>query len=295
MSRAHELVAAFDKFIRSYRREEMEEAITLQEEITPLLLEVLERIAANPEEYANEDHFAENYAVTLLAHFREERAHLPIIRAFSIPDEQRIVIWGDMLTENLPALLCRTSGGDYTHVLEMIRNRDAYEFLRASAIEALKLGVACGHLSRERGLELFRELMDERLAEPGSYFWGGLVCELLDLHATELRDDIHGLYEKGLVHEGHVSLNNVESAFSRDFDTAMTELGDTLEWRMPEDTHGYISWFACFREDDDGFDDFDDEPLTLHDASQLKAQKKIKDKNRNKRKMAKKSKRKNRR
>lgn len=287
MSRAHELIAAFDDFSGRYLKDEIEEAIILQEEITPLLLELLERIAAKPVEYADEEHFAENYAVTLLGHFREERAHLPVIRAFSIPDEQREQIWGDMLTETLPALLCRTSGGKYTHVLEIIRNRDAYEFLRTAALEALKLGVACGHVAREKGLELFRELMDESLAEPGDYFWGSLVCDLLDLHAVELRDQIDELYEKELVHEGHVSPYDVEAAFARDFDTAMKRLEETVEWRMPEDPHKYIAWFACFREDDTS--------IRHAEVSPLKSQKKAKEKERSKRKMAKKSKRKNRR
>jgi len=46
MTRAEELIALFDRFPTTYLEQEVEEAITLQEEITPLLLEVLERIAA---------------------------------------------------------------------------------------------------------------------------------------------------------------------------------------------------------------------------------------------------------
>ncbi len=155
MSRAEELVATFDDVTGNYKREEMEEALTLREEITPLLLAILDDLAAEPERYAAGNHHAEIYAVALLAHFRETRAHLPIIRAFSIPDEQREYLWSDMLTETLPALLCRTSGGDYTQILKIVRNRDAYEFLRSSAMEAIKLGVACGDLSREEGIALF--------------------------------------------------------------------------------------------------------------------------------------------
>ena len=93
MSRAEELVAAFDDFAGNYRREETEEALTLQEEITPLLLAILDDLTADPERYAAGDLYAETYAAALLAHFRETRAHLPIIRAFSLPDEQREYIW----------------------------------------------------------------------------------------------------------------------------------------------------------------------------------------------------------
>lgn len=287
MSRAEELIAAFDEFTGRYKREEMEEAITLQEEITPLLLNILEEVIADPQGYADELHHAETYAVALLAHFREEKAHLPIIRAFSIPDEPRDYIWGDMLTETFPAVLCRTSGGDYTHVMALIRNRNAYEFTRASAMEAIKLGMLCGHLTRKECLALYESLFEERLAEPGDFFWGSLVCDLLDLHAVELREKIDALFDKGFIYEGEVSLEDVEQSFSVGYEEAMRRLDDKREWRLPEDLHDYVSWFACFSE----------KPSTglLQAPSPLKAQKKQKEKDRNKRKQAKQSKRKNRR
>lgn len=287
MSRAKELVAAFDEFIGKYRREEVEEALTLQEEITPLLIAILEDIAANPVCYADEDHHAEAYAVALLAHFREKKAHLPIIRAFSIPDEQRDYIWGDMLTETLPALLCRTAGGDYSAIMGIIRNRDAYEYLRASALEALKLGIACGDLSREEGIVLFASLFDETLANPEDYFWSSLVMDLLDIYPEELIAEIRALYAKGFVFEGEIPLKEVEEVMAEGRDAALAELQKTLDWRLPEDIHRYISWFACFRKN---------EPTTpSQPISPLKTQRKNKEKSRTKRKQAKASKRKNRR
>ena len=89
MSRTNELIAAFDVVSGKYLRGEVEEEVSLQEEITPLLINILEEISADPTHYIDEGHTAELYAVALLAHFRETKAHLPIIRAFSIPDEQR--------------------------------------------------------------------------------------------------------------------------------------------------------------------------------------------------------------
>jgi hypothetical protein len=126
MTQAEKLIAIFDIYDGRYRREEMEEALTLREEITPFLLRILENIISDPIRYTEDNHYAETYAVALLAHFREKQAHIPIIRAFSIPDKQRDFIWGDMLTETLPALLCRTAGGDYSHIIEIIRDREAY-------------------------------------------------------------------------------------------------------------------------------------------------------------------------
>ena len=56
MSRAIELIAAFDAIPGKYLRDEMEEAVSLQEEITPFLIDILEKIAADPEHYIDEGH-----------------------------------------------------------------------------------------------------------------------------------------------------------------------------------------------------------------------------------------------
>ncbi len=286
MSRAIELVAAFDAIPGKYLRDEMEEAVSLQEEITPLLIDILEKIAADPEHYIDEGHTAEIYAVALLAHFRETKAHIPIIRAFSVPDEQRDYIWCDMLTETLPALLCRTAGGDYSAVMEIIRSRDAYEYLRASAMEALKLGIASGDLPRGKGMELFATLFDETLADPEEYFWASLVMDLLDLYPEELVSEIRDLFAKGFVFQGEVSLKNVEDEMADGRDKAMEKLKQQVVWSLPDDVHEYISNFACFR----GVD----EKVPVRHGSPANAQKKQKKKERSNRKKAKVSKRKNR-
>jgi len=286
MSRAKELMAAFDVVSGKYLRDEMEEAVSLQEEITPILINILEDISADPVRYIDEGHTAELYAVALLAHFREKKAHLPIIRAFSIPDEQRDYIWCDMLTETLPVLLCRTAGGDYSAVMEIIRNRDAHEYLRTSAMEALKLGIASGDLPRDKGMAMFATLFDETLAEPEEYFWASLVTDLLDLYPEELISEIRDLFAKGLVFQGEVSLKNVEDEMVEGRDKSMEKLKQQVVWSLPDDVHEYISNFACFR----GVD----EKVPAGHESPVKAQKKQKKQERSNRKKAKVSKRKNR-
>ena len=286
MSRTNELIAAFDAVPKKYLREEMEEAVSLREEITLLLIAILDEIVVDPVRYFEEGHTAEIYAVALLAHFRETKAHIPIIRAFSIPDEQRDYIWSDMLTETLPALLCRTAGGDYSAVMEIIRNRDANEYLRTSALEALKLGIASGDLPRDKGMALFATLFDESLADLEDYFWASLVMDLLDLYPEELISEIRDLFAKGFVFQEEVSLKNVEDEMAEGRDKAMEKLRQLVVWSLPDDVHGYISGFACFR-------GIEEKPQVKH-GSPVNAQKKQKQKERSNRKKAKVSKRKNR-
>jgi uncharacterized protein DUF1186 len=283
--RALELVEIFDWLDGTYKREEVEEALTLRNEITPLLIRVLEDVVADPQTYADEERFAHNYAVAILAHFEEPSAHLPIIKAFSLPREQLDWIWGDMVTERLPALLCRTAGGNYDAVKTLVLNREAEEFVRASAMESVMLAVARGELSRDEAISFYATLFDESLAESDDYFWSAIVGDLLDLYPGELIQEIRGLYDKGLAREGDISRSEIEEVMDDGLENALAKLPEKLSWRIPDGVHSYISWFACFHEHEQGAAAAN--PL-------FREQKKKKEKARIKRKQSKAAKRKNR-
>ena len=284
--RARELVDLFDSGWDEYLREEVEEALTLREEITPLLLDILEKISADPAKYAAEDHFSQNYGVALLAHFREPKAHLPLIKAFNLPQEQLDLIWGDMVTESFPGLACRTAHGDYAAIQELVLDRNAYEFLRGAAMECIVLAVARGEMSRDEALVFYASLMaDETLAEPDDYFWSGIVTDLLDLYPGDLINGINDLYAKGYISEGEISVPEIDKVMADGLERTLAQLPERLAWRVPEDVHKYISWFACFRPDE--------QRVVPASQSILASLKKKKAKSKVKRKQAKAAKRRN--
>lgn len=285
--RAAELVELFDTIWDVYLHDEVDEAITLQEEITPLLLDILHQVVADPQKYADEEHFANNYAVTLLAHFREPKAHLPILKAFNLPQEQLGLIWGDMVTEKFPALACRTAHGNYDAIKEIVLDKGAYEFLRASAMECIVLAVAMGEISRDDALSYYESLLnDDTLADPDDFFWSGIAGDLMDLYPGELLERIRELYAKGYISENEISVQELDNVMAAGLEGAIEKLPARLAWRVPEDVHKYISWFACFRENKR-----ETKPAVQSNHSPLN---KKKEKSRVKRKQAKSSKRKNR-
>ena len=71
-----------------YKRQQIDAAIELKEEITPYLIKILKKVLTNPAEYIeNEDNYDHIYALFLLGHFMEHRAHQIIAELFSLPDE----------------------------------------------------------------------------------------------------------------------------------------------------------------------------------------------------------------
>lgn len=288
-TRVEELLEKFDCYDGVYKRAEMEEALTLREEITPHLIGILEAIADDPTRYNPEEHYANVYAVALLAHFQEPAAHLPIIRAFCIPKEQREDLWGDMVTETLPTLLVQTCDGSLDAIKELILDKEAPEYVRGAAVEAMIYAVAKGMAGREEVIAFLSSLFTGTEAEADSFFWSNVVCAISDLHPAEAMPVIIKAFEDGLIDPGYVGIHNVEQDLARDREEVLAELQARVEHRVSQDVHNYLSWFACFQENKN----VSAPPPPINGA--LKEQQNKKKKNRAKSKQAKKTRKKNRR
>jgi hypothetical protein len=271
--RIKQIISAFDHFDGNYKKSEMEEALTLKDEITPHLIRILEELAENPRAYAEGEHYANVYAVALLAYFQEPKAHLPIIRAFCIDDEEREILWGDTVTETLPALLFLTCGGSLDAIKGLVLNRDTYVFTRGSGLEALAYAVARGAVSREEIVDFLSGLFTGTEDEAGSDFWSSVASTIADLHPGESMEIIRRAYEDGLIYDDFIELEDIEKDAASDREEVLN--------------HDYLSWFSCFREPEDR----GHEPL----KEQIKAQKNKKNSKQSRKKMAKASKRRNRR
>jgi len=291
------LIQAFDVFDKTYKRAELEEAIDLREEITPHLISILEKVADDPEGYIADESFGNIYASALLSHFREPRAHHSLIRAFSLNRTQINAIWGDISTETFPAMLLNTCGGSMADIQELVRNRDADEYVRASAMTAITFAVASGVISRRDALAFFATLFDRSLAEEDSYFWQGLIYAIEAIEGIELSKEVRALAADELVSYGEVAPWLLEGEqldlFVSESEKELKNLKRELALRVPKDIHGYCSWFGCFQEELP-YREFDDNNYFAPELKERNTDRKKKDKSRKKRKQAKQSKRKNR-
>jgi hypothetical protein len=289
-SRAEELIKEFDLFNGIYKREAVEEALTLREEITPHLLRILGEVATDPDRYAEEGHYANVYAASLLAHFQEPAALEPIIRAFCIPGDPREEIWGDMVTETLPALLLQTCNGRLDPIKTLILDRTVYEYVRGAAIKALAYAVVRRLAPREEVVEFLSSLFSGTEADEDSDFWGDVACTLCDLHPEEAMPVLRQAFDDELIWPGFVNLENIERDLAHGREAQLASLATEADYRIPTDIHQYLSWFACFNPKK-----ADRQPSPPSSANIRKQQQKAKSANRTKNKAAKKARKKNRR
>lgn len=246
------LMHKFDQLSDTYLRDEVEEALSQQGTLTPLLVALIEEVGKNPLVYSLQQRNAHVYAASLLSHFGEPAAHVPLIRAFSIPEEQLVEFWGDMTTETLPTLLYRTCNGSTVAIMELVANRSVDQFVRCAAMEALSYVVAFHPDRRAEVIRFLQGLFTGEEADRESYFWGNLTATLCDLHPGESMEIIRKAWVAGVIHKEFIDLENVEEANRQTPEEATEKLQAWVKARMPADVHGYISWFAEFHQDELG-------------------------------------------
>ena len=115
------VVTALENFDGKYKRAEIDYALAHQEEIAPLLMDILRKVLNDPQKYAdNEDYFGHIYALVLLGYFKDTAAHDLIIQMSSLSDELIDELYGDFAFENFGTALYQTSGGSMEKIKKFI-------------------------------------------------------------------------------------------------------------------------------------------------------------------------------
>jgi hypothetical protein len=295
-----EILEAFKIFDGIYKREQVDAAIELKEKITPFLIEILEKVLADPDTYLeNDDLYDHIYSFMLLGHFRETKAHDVIIDLFSLPGEIPHDLFGDLTTSDLPIILLRTCGGSIERIKSMAANKDVDDYCRISALNAMAYAVVEGIASREEVISFYGTLFTGNETDEDSDFWGLLANFVCDLYPEELMDTIKKAYDNELIFSGIIRYKDFQNALEDGKEKCLERLKTDLERRSLDDIHDSMSWWACFNEKSKPYPALDSfvnntRPAKLDQSTQKIRQKRNKAK-KNKRKQAKASKRKNRR
>jgi uncharacterized protein YchJ len=246
-AKIEKILAALEFNDGIYHREAVDMAIALREEITPHLIDILEKLLADPAKYVDEPrYFAHIYAVTLLAHFKAHQAHPFIVDIFSLPEQFVDPLFGDLITEDLPTFLYRTCGGSVEQIKGLVLNRGAYEYCRSSALRALNFAVVGGIVPREEMLDFYGSLFTGEEAEADTDFWSFLANAVYEIYPEELMDVIKQAFQNDLIWSDYIGLDSFERALKRGKEQKLAETRADLERRSLEDVHKHMSWWACF-------------------------------------------------
>ncbi|MBF0232340.1 MAG: DUF1186 domain-containing protein [Desulfamplus sp.] len=248
-TRIAEILESFKIFDGIYKREEIDDAIHLKEEITPSLIEILEKVLADPHKYVeNEELFEHIYAIMLLGHFREPKAHKVIIDLFILPDDLPYRLFGDTYSDGLPTLLKNTCEGSLEQIKTIILNREINLYCRTAAAHSIAYAVIEGYISREDALTFLGSLFTKNEADKNSDFWELLAIIVCDLYPVEIMDKIRKAVDEELIVENLISLEEIEQALETGKEQCLEKLKKDMQRNSLDDIHASMSHWACFRD-----------------------------------------------
>src|ERR671919_771088 len=118
-----QIIGELEYYDGTFPRRALKEAIASKEQITPILLKILEESTARIQELLEqEDYMAHIYAMFLLAQFREKRAYPLIVNFFSTPGDISLKVTGDVVTEYLCRILASVCDGDDSLIKQLAEN-----------------------------------------------------------------------------------------------------------------------------------------------------------------------------
>jgi len=230
-----------------YRRDLVDQAVLRQEEVVPHLLEILRTVLTDPLVYAGDPgFFGHHYAVTLLGHFREERAHRLIVDIFSLPEDLPYRLFGDIVTEDLPGLLLNTCGGRFATIQNLVNDSAADAFGRAAALRAMTFGVVTGELERAGVVDVMRAILARRPPETTALLLNEAACSLLDLYPIESMDVIRQAFDEDILQADWVSVDAFRQQLQVGLERSLEGLAAEWRRRNPADVHGRMARLACF-------------------------------------------------
>jgi hypothetical protein len=284
-----EILDTFDLFSGRYEREAADLAITHRDAIIPEFIAILEDALKYPEGIEeDEDYFGHLYAIMLLGHFRAVEAHEIIVAIASLPDELPHRMFDTLITEDLSFILLRTCGGDFTSIKCLAENREADEYCRGAAADAIAFAVMEGSMTRKDALAWLGDRLTDPDAHDHDTFGSIVASNICDLYPEDMMPLIEVAFDKGIIDPMFIDYGFFEETLASGELSCLDRFRREYELRNLDDLHARMSWWYCFQ------DDVNPAPTSfppipgVHGASSAK-----KKKGKSKRKQTKKSRKKN--
>ena len=244
----HDIIKTLTKFSAAFPARAMAEAQARQQEITPLLLDLLREAAENQEKVARDSvNVGYIFAMYLLAQFREKRAFAPLLAFFSTPGDTARRMTGDIITEGLGQLLASVAGGDIQPIQDLVENRQRDPFVRAAALEALLCLVAWNELDASFLADYLAELARRGLERQPSHVWNYLVEAATQCCPAALWPALARAYDEGLVSEFYIGRQEAEEQLRSPLEPRLVALRQNPGLQPITSAAEEMGGWACFQ------------------------------------------------
>jgi len=235
--------------VHDFQREALQEAIKIQEDITPALLDIIAFSANNPEWLKeNPGYMGFIYALFLLAQFKEEKTYPLIIKYVSSfnNDDDALENVGDFITEDLGGILASICGGDLNPIKHVIENPKINDYVRSAAIEALIVLYKHDLLTRVELIDYFSSLFNTKLEQKETDVWSSLASHCCDIHPDELYDDLVECFDKGYINLYIIDKDDIDRSHQESKAQVLARLKSNTHLQIITDVIKTMEWWACF-------------------------------------------------
>lgn len=262
------ILGEFRKDQDVFAREAVQMAVIKQQEITPLLLGIIEEVTSQPEEAIERNDYAILYALHLLAQFRERKAYPLLIRFLSTTGESADFLLGDTVTEGLKRILASVYDGDIAPLQALVGCPTANEWVRLAAVEAHAVLVLSGLLDRSVMVGYLRSLLRAGFEDLPDPVRNAVANAAYDIHPSELMDDLRAAFDRNLIDRFSLSPDELENQATLPVEKVLEESRRNPRMALITDVADEMEWWACFNPDtrhvpawsSKHWDEDDDEP-----------------------------------
>ncbi len=233
-----DLIARLDVRSDAFKAAWVDAALERFDEVAPRLVAYLEQAVADPVGFDRSRGAALGhlYALAVLAHRHEARAHDVVADLASLPPDVLDSLLGWFVMEGLAGALAATSGGRTDRLVALLADDAADEYARGAAADALAFLAHRGEADRAAVVER----LAGHLHSASSHVAARAVVALVDLHAVDRRDAIEAAYAAGTVEEATFGPEEVEALFAEGPEAAAARLEHRLTREMPQDPRGVL-------------------------------------------------------
>ncbi|MCL2373806.1 MAG: DUF1186 domain-containing protein [Treponema sp.] len=204
------------------------EILRRKDDFIPLLVNILEEAARDPDLFMDGEKDSLIPAAFLLAHMRAAAAYPHLVSLLSYDEETLDFLWGDVITEQYPRMLRDTFNGEAFLLPKVIEDRAVGPWARAMAVKAWGMHYFDGYLTREEIIGCFRHLMGNVYARKTSEDDQVVLCYIVNCikehQLEELLDDVKAIYARGGI---DTDICGDLDEYERDFKNPAHKLDDT--------------------------------------------------------------------
>lgn len=211
----HQLISASDILgdleypLKAFPEAAIQAALSRREEMTPLLLKILEDAVVM---YESEDvnYMAPLFSLYILSQFREQKAFPLIIELARLPEKKLDQIIGDCLTENLHQFIGSTYDGNLEMIKALVEDPQVCIWSRSAALRSLLVLFKAEILERDFILSYIKDLFHHPSFVDDEDAMATLISAACDLYPDEIYTEIKEAYDKDRVNTTWIGIKDVD-------------------------------------------------------------------------------------